>query len=109
MNPELVTWCNIINQLYTLEVKTRQLTEKDFYQRRFDRIRELLDELNIHVHDPIGESYEYSRTDCEGIIEGETHQPLVIVEVVKPIIYYKSSDGNRILQQGIVIIKGKAT
>ena len=69
MDPALNTWCNTINQLYTLEVRTRQLTERDFYQRRFERIRELLDELHIHVHDPLGEPYEYTRTDCEGIVK----------------------------------------
>ena len=109
MDPALNTWCNIINQLYTLEVRTRQLTERDFYQRRFERIRELLDELHIHVHDPLGEPYEYTRTDCEGIVQGAAEQPLYIVEVIKPIIYHKSPEGHRILQPGIVIIQGKTT
>lgn len=107
MDPSISTWCNIINQLFILELRTRTLEENDFYRRRFDRIKELLNEINIYVHDPLGESYDHTRMDCEGIIQGDTQKQLFIIEVIKPIIYLKSTEGNRLVQPGVVLIEGK--
>ena len=107
MDPAHNTLCHIINQIHGVEDRTRQLPDHDFYHRRFDRIRDLFRELQIHIHNPIGEAYDQTRTDCEAIMDGDPVPPLAIVEVIKPIIYQMSPNGTRILQQGIVIIKGK--
>ncbi len=101
------TWCLIINQLFSLEIRTRSLSDADFYQRRFDRIRDLLKDNHFYVHDPLGETYEYTRTDCDVILQGESHPPLIIVEVIKPIIYLTNDDSRRLLQAGVVIIQGQ--
>ncbi|HEY3385482.1 MAG TPA: hypothetical protein VGK46_03165 [Saprospiraceae bacterium] len=105
MDPFLMTWCQIINQIHTLDVRTRSLADRDFYQRRFDRIRDLLKEANIHVHNPEGESYDFTRTDCEAMLQGDAHDALKIVEVIKPVIYHITSEGPRLIQPGVVIIQ----
>jgi len=108
MEPSHDILCLIINQLFSLEIRTRSLSDFDFYQRRFDRIRDLFKEIQFYVHDPLGELYDHTRTDCEAILQGEPHPPLTIVEVIKPIIYLTNDDGRRLIQAGVVIIKGQS-
>ena len=98
-------WCQLINQLFTVELRTRKSMDTDFYQRRFDRIRDLLKEIQIYVHDPLGENYDHTRTDCEAILQGEPQSPLTIVEVIKPIIYFTNGETRRLIQPGVVMIQ----
>lgn len=106
MNDTQQVLCKIINQLFQIKEKVNASDDSNGMQRKFDRIHTYLEELNLHVHNPIGESYDDTRLDCEATISGDSINNLEIVEVIKPIIYLKS-DGNTLLQRGVVIVKGK--
>ncbi len=108
MDSNYTTWCNIINQLHSLDARARQSADSDFYRRRIERIHDLLKDIQLIVHDPLGESYSSTRTDCEAILEGDLTESLTIVEVIKPIVYYTQGETRRLIQPGVVLVKGKA-
>jgi hypothetical protein len=56
-------------------------------------------------HNPIGEKFDETRTDCEATISGTGHDNLEIFEVIKPIIYVKYDQTQMIAQKGIVIVQ----
>jgi len=109
MDSNYTTWCNIINQLHALDTRARQSADSDFYRRRIERIHDLLKDIQLLVHDPLGEMYSSTRTDCEAILEGEPGESMKIVEVIKPIIYYSVGETRRLIQPGVVLVKGKAS
>ena len=98
--------CNIINQLYVIETKVNDLENSKSLSRRFDKIKTQFKELNLHIHDPLYESYDETRLDCEASIAGSLTSNLKIVEVIKPIVYYRTAEVNQIIQRGIVIVEG---
>ena len=95
--------CNIINQIFQIEQKCNQELDSSGLQRKFKRIKQHFGELDIEVLDPIGQSYDDTRIDCDATISGEGIDQLKIIEVVKPIIYHKGAE-NVILQRGVVIV-----
>jgi len=109
MDSNHTTWCNIINQLHSLDTRARQSPDSDFYRRRIERIHDLLKDIQLLVHDPLGETYSSTRTDCEAILEGEPNESMTIVEVIKPIIYYSQGETRRLIQAGVVLVKGKTS
>ncbi len=109
MTGEQTILCKIINQVHSIESKTYSLEEYDVIKRNFDRTKVYFQELGLHIHNPINERYDATRTDCEASISGASTIDLEIVEVIKPIIYYRSDSNNTILQRGIVIVEGKGS
>ena len=97
----------MINQIFDMEKKVGKLQESHSLSRNFRRIRQDLEELGYRYHDPIGESYDETRTDCEASITGVSTQNLVISEVIKPIILFEQDGFVQIIQRGIVIVEGK--
>jgi hypothetical protein len=58
-------------------------------------------------HNPMGEKYAETRTDCEASISGRISDKMIINQVIKPVIY-KQEEGTRMLvQKAIVIVEGK--
>jgi len=98
----------IVNQLFELEQKILTNPGITSALRHFDRIRENLSEMGITVHNPLGEPFSETRTDCDASIAGDLAGELVITEGIKPIIY-QSGDSQRkaIIQRGIVIVQSK--
>jgi len=94
--------CNIINQIFQIEMKCSQDLNSKGLQRKFSKIKQQFSELEIEIYDPLGEAYDDTRIDCEATISGEHTDDLKIIEVIKPIIYHKG-DQNVILQRGVVI------
>jgi len=103
----------IINQLFELEQKVGKLQEQNSIQRNIDKMKnyfetEALSEgQGLTYHNPIGESYDVTRTDCEATISGKSHENLEIIEVLKPIIYVKYGNTKMIIQKAIVIVQSK--
>lgn len=95
--------CNIINQIFQIEQKCNQELESKGLQRKFRRIDQHLQELELEVHNPIGENYDDTRLDCEATISGDDTDNLKIIEVIKPIVYHKGNH-NTILQRAVVIV-----
>ena len=69
--------------------------------------------ITLTYEDPMGQSYNDTRTDLEATISGVGTENLVVVEVIKPIIRATWKDGadvtSKIVQQGIVIVKASSS
>jgi hypothetical protein len=97
-----------INQLFDMEKKCAQRTDLQAFTRHIDRIKNTLaDEANLAWHNPIGEKYNETRTDCEASIVGDSIKNLVITDVIKPIIFQKMNQMNWVVQKGVVIVQSK--
>ncbi len=100
----------IVNQLFDMERKLDRMgPETSSLKRNIERIKRYLTEMHIHYHNPIGENYDETRTDCEASISGESIDGLSITEVIKPIIYQHIHGMNQIVQQAVVIVQGTKT
>lgn len=111
---QLQFFLDLANQLFALEQKANQLPAAHSLQRNFDRLQLMLSErldvfmdtnTGLEVHNPIGEAYNETRTDCSASIAGEATENLIVVEVIKPIIRLRQAQISRIVQQGVVIVK----
>lgn len=101
------TLCKIINEIHGLANRTIGQEGNRPLERKFDRIKRHFEELNIYIHDPIGEDYALTRLDCEASISGDATENLKIIEVIKPVVYLKVEGTNEILQRGLVIVEGQ--
>jgi hypothetical protein len=103
----------ILNQLFEIENKLKNVKEPNSIQRNIDRMKDyfetgaLMEGQGLMYHNPLGESYNETRADCEASISGNSHENLEIIEVVKPIIYFKYGDMKTIIQKAIVIVQSK--
>lgn len=107
-------YLDLINQLFELEKKLEdQLEENRGLARPLERMKRLFAEdlpahgdvpLGLVIHDPLGEKYTDTRTDCDASIAGEGSGKLRITEVVKPIVYLRGGGHNQIVQRGVVIV-----
>lgn len=103
----------ILNQLFEIENKLKNINESNSIQRNIDRMKGyfetdvLTDGKGLVYYNPLGESYDETRTDCEASISGNSHENLEIIEVLKPIIYLKYANTQTILQKAVVIVQSK--
>ena len=110
---------DLINQVFELEKKIAQLKEEHSLQRNIKKLKDLIenelfkgnDGTGLTYHNPIGEKYSQSRTDCEANIAGTETDNLLITEVIKPIIFYNYIDDNKamktIAQRAVVVVEAK--
>ena len=100
------TLLKTINQLH--EVK-RQATKENNQPilRASQRVATYLEEDGIIVHDPIGEAYNISRTDCEANLLSEKTEHLYISEVIKPMVYWIKEGRREIIQRAVVIVEAQ--
>jgi hypothetical protein len=70
-----------------------------------------VDGSGLTYHNPLGEKYNQSRTDCEASIAGTETENLEIVEVIKPIVFYSYTDENKpmktIAQKAVVVAEAR--
>lgn len=95
----------IINQFFEIEKKLAHLPGAENTQRHFVRIREHFHELGYQIHNPLGESYPDTRTDCEASIAGASTDHLIVAEVIKPIVHQKHDGIVSLIQKGVVVTK----
>lgn len=101
----------MLNQLFEIEQKIEKIQEPNSVLRNIDRLKDffeteaLSEGQGLVFHNPIGEKFDETRTDCEATISGTGHDNLVIIEVIKPIIYVKYGQTQMIAQKGIVIVQ----
>ena len=93
----------IINQFFEIDKKIKALQGADSVQRNLERVKTYFEEMGYHIHNPIGEPYSETRTDCEASIAGTSTENLYIQEVIKPIVRYVRQGDAQIVQKGIVI------
>jgi hypothetical protein len=95
----------VINQVHEINKRSRR-DQLVAIERSCERIKTMLADEGIIVHDPIGEKYDSSRTDCEAnIISNDILKGLTITDVIKPVIYSGKSGKREIVQRGLVIVE----
>lgn len=103
----------VLNQIFEIEQKVIKLSEQNSIQRNIEKMKSyfeteaLADGQGLFYHNPLGEKYDVTRTDCEATISGLGHENLEIIEVLKPIIYIKYGNSKMIAQKAIVIVQSK--
>jgi hypothetical protein len=112
-------YLDFMNQLFEIEKKSNNLKEEHSIQRNINKMKGILEEdffkgsstIGLTYHNPIGENYSDTRTDCEATIAGNDVENLEIIEVVKPIIFYAYNDNDKIIkvivQPAVVIVQSK--
>ena len=103
----------VLNQLFEIENKLRNIKEANSIQRNIDKLKNyfeteaMQDGQGLTFHNPIGEPYNETRSDCEANISGDSRENLQIIEVLKPIIYFKYGNTKTIVQRAVVIVESK--
>jgi hypothetical protein len=113
-------YLDLVNQVFEIEKKVGQIKEDNSLHRNLSRLHTLIESelftdghgaIGLSFHNPIGEPYNVSRTDCEANIAGSGAEDLEIVEVIKPIIYFSLKDGGHvrklIVQKAVVVVKSR--
>lgn len=112
-------YLDFINQIFEIEKKANNLKEENSIQRNINKMKGIMEEeffkasstIGLTYHNPLGEDYTDTRTDCEATISGTGVENLEIVEVIKPIIYYSYQDSDKVIkvivQPAVVIVQSK--
>ena len=109
-------YLDLVNQIFEIEKKATNIKEDNSIQRNINKINGLLEEgffkdVGLTYHNPIGEVYADTRTDCEATIAGTEVENLEIIEVIKPIIFYSYKENENtfkiIAQPAVVIVQSK--
>ncbi len=100
MTPEAVL--TLINQWHLLHVKLSNLPEAAGTLRHLRRMKEAIEGAGYLIDVPLGEPYNPQRTDLEVSMVPGTLKP-IILEVVKPVVYFRHESGSSLLQRGVVI------
>ena len=105
MNDQIEVLIKIMNQFFEIQKKMAGKSELNSLQRNLERIQEYFGEISLEMHNPLGENYNETRTDCEASIAGELGRNLLISEVIKPIIYLNDENNRKVIvQKGVVIV-----
>lgn len=110
-------YLDIINQIFEIEKKTASIQEPHTIYRNINKLKEILESdlgnpnsgepEGFVFHNPLGEPFNETRTDCEASISGTSTDNLEIIEVIKPIIRYKKGGRNLIVQKAVVVVESK--
>lgn len=107
----------LLDQLFEIERKLENIGESNSIARNLNKMKDIFEtnlfssstssEIGFTYHNPIGESYNETRLDLEASIAGNSTENLVIKEVIKPIIRYKSGGSTLIARKGVVVVESK--
>ena len=112
-------YLDFMNQIFEIEKKLANLKEENSIQRNLNKMKGILEEeffkgsstIGLTYHNPLGESYSDTRTDCEATISGTGVENLEIIEVIKPIIFYAYKENEKVIkvivQPAVVIVQSK--
>jgi hypothetical protein len=95
----------IINNLFEIQKKVESTEDELNISRNLVKIIEVLEEQGLSFENPLGQSFNQTRTDLEATISGEGTENLVVVDVLKPIIRAGNSHNSIVIQKGIVIVE----
>lgn len=107
-------YLDIMNQIFEIEKKAGQIQESNSIHRNVNRLKEIFDNelpsplskgIGLIYVNPLGEDYNETRTDCEANIAGISTENLKIIEVIKPIIYYRNGGLKGLVQKGVVVVE----
>ena len=107
----------LLDQLFEIERKLENIEEANSISRNLNKMKDIFEtnlfssstssEIGFTYHNPIGESYNETRLDLEASIAGNSTENLVIKEVIKPIIRYKSGGSTLIARKGVVVVESQ--
>jgi hypothetical protein len=102
----------ILDQVFEIEKKLDGISEPNSIVRNVNRIKEMFEYLTedsgLIYQNPLGEPYNETRTDLEASIAGNSADNLVITEVIKPIIRFRTNNGvTTIVRKGVVVVESK--
>jgi hypothetical protein len=113
-------YLDLVNQVFEVEKKAGNIKEDNSLHRNVSKLRNLIENelfndgrgsLGLSYHDPLGEPYNVSRTDCEANIAGVGSEDLEIVEVIKPIIFFSIQEPGHvrkvIVQKAVVVVRSR--
>lgn len=112
-------YLDFMNQIFEIEKKATNLKEENSIQRNINKMKGIMEEeffkgtstIGLSYHNPLGEKYTDTRTDCEATIAGTDVENLEIVEVIKPIIFYAYQENDKVIkvivQPAVVIVQSK--
>lgn len=112
-------YLDFMNQIFEIEKKATNLKEENSIQRNINKMKGIMKDeffkgsstIGLSFHNPLGESYTETRTDCEATISGTSVENLEIIEVIKPIIFYAYKEFDKIIkvivQPAVVIAQSK--
>ena len=105
----------LLDQVFEIERKIEQISEQNSINRNLLKIKDLIEfsifidpsgqQSGLTYYNPIGEAYNETRLDLEASISGDSVENLVVKEVIKPIIRYKSGSATLIARKGVVIVE----
>jgi len=104
---------DLIDQVFEIERKSDLLQESNSINRNVSKIKDLFGNIfstsseldtGLSYHNPIGESYNETRTDLEASIAGNSIENLIIKEVIKPIIRFRKGKATIIARKGVVVV-----
>jgi hypothetical protein len=111
------SYFELLDQLFEIERKLESIEESNSISRNLNKMKDIFEtnlfssstssEIGFTYHNPIGESYNETRLDVEASIAGNSSENLVIKEVIKPIIRYKSGGSTLIARKGVVVVESK--
>lgn len=107
----------LLDQLFEIERKLENIEESNSISRNLNKMKDIFEtslfssstssDIGLIYHNPIGESYNETRSDLEASIAGNSTENLVITEVIKPIIRRKSGENTFIVRKGVVVVESK--
>ena len=107
----------ILDQVFEIERKSDMISDNHSLARNINKIKDIFEnnlisslsgqDAGLLYHNPIGEVYNETRLDVEASIAGDSAENLVIIEVIKPIIRYKSGASSVIARKGVVVVETK--
>ncbi|MDR3118130.1 MAG: hypothetical protein LBU44_01695 [Mediterranea sp.] len=104
-------YIEILDQVFEIEKKLDGVNEANTIDRNVNRIKEMLEYLTedsgLIYQNPLGETYDETRTDLEASIAGKSADNLVVTEVIKPIIRFRANGITTIVRKGIVVVESK--
>ena len=103
----MINAVHLINQLFEIQSKIRDMGEADRFERNFTRLTSMFTDEGYIVQDPTHEAYSDSRTDCEASITGKMSSRMKISKTLKPVIYQKEEGNLRLVQKAVVIVENE--
>ena len=95
----------IINQFFEIEQKINHQNQSSLFERNFNKLKVLFEEEGYIIQNPVNESYNDSRTDCEASIVGKVTSKMKISKTLKPVIYKKSDNNILLIQKAVVFVE----
>jgi hypothetical protein len=112
LSKEIKNQIFILNQIFEIENKLSKINITHTINRNIEKLKyfyenDFDEEISFVIENPIGQSYDVTRTDIEANIVGDSVDNLVIIDVIKPIIRIKIKKITQVVQKGIVIVQEK--